>query len=316
MMKEYWLLLESYVFLWSNASETLIYNSLSGKGLEFKNTNELKLIIEQLEDKVNLYCTGINDLDLQNASIREFVDAVRENYCGDIFDKSLFTQKPIVVIPDLHVDNEKLRSDETAQFDVNAYKWYVEKNLLELTIYLTGDCTLKCKDCDTACKQIKWCHKNEAFLPKKTLFELLNQIRYTSVFEVKFFGGNIFQYPYLDELINELKGYRIKKSFYCDFRLLPIRKTQLEIFEKEGFQLHVLVDLSDLKQKIDRDFFEGKYQFSFIFRVSSILEYETACRIIDEEKIEATIVPFYNGSNLSFFEELVFQNTDDIVNTP
>jgi len=315
-MKEYWLLLESYVFLWSNASQMVIYNSLSGQGYLFNNTNELKQIIVQLENKENLYCTSINESDFQNASIREFVNFIRENYCGDIFDKSLFPQKPLVVIPDLHIDNEKFRSDEKALFDVNVYKWYVEKNLLELTIYLTGNCTLDCKDCNTACKQIKWCQKNESFLSKETVFELLNQVKYTSLFEVKFLGGNIFQLPYWEELIEELKSYRFKKSFYCDYRLMPTDKKQLEIFEDEDFQLNILVDLSGFKQEVSRDFLEGKDRFCYIFKVSSSEEYEEVCRIIEEEKIEATIFPFYNGNNLLFFEELVFQNTDDILNTP
>ena len=277
MMREYWLLLDSYVFLWRNASKAIIYNSLSGKGFVFENTNELKRIIERLDDKANLYCVVVNESDLQNASVREFVDAVRENYCGDIFDKSLFPQKPLVVIPDLHVDNEKFRSDETAQFNVNVYKWYVEKNLLELTIYLTGHCPLDCNDCNTACKQIKWCHKNEVVLPKETLFKLLNQIRYTSVFEVKFFGGDIFQYPYWDVLIEELKSYQFKKSFYCDSRLLPIHKKRLDIFDNEEFRLYVLVDLSDFKQETRRDILEGKHLFRYVFKVSSSEEYESAC---------------------------------------
>ena len=315
MIKEYWFYLETYVFLWSNSQEILLYNTLSGKGYLYSYAPELKPLVAQLEDKSNLYCITINETDLQNPAIRDFISSVRENFCGDLLDKSIFKQKPLVVIPELNVNEETYTGVETVKRDI-ASGIHAVKNLLELTVYLIGICDLDCKDCHNIYKQLTWCFKNRQVLPKELLFDILNQTRDTSVCEIKFTGGNVFTYPFWDEMIDELKKYSFKKSFYIDYRLLPSNHKQLEIFEEDkGFCLFILVDVSNNLEKTGIDNITVNQKYNYIFKINSINEFEIAKSIINKYQIESKIIPFYNGRNLQFFEENIFQDLDDILNT-
>ena len=315
MMKEYWFFLETYVFLWYNNEEILVYNTLSGKGFVYKKTEELGQIVKRLADKANLYCTIIKENDFENQSIKDFVSSIRENFCGEIFDKSIHQKKPLVIIPELNINEEFFRSDETEKKIDNSLKLHAEKNLLELTIFLTGQCNLNCYLCNSIYKQIPWCCKNESVLPIESLLQLLSQTKFTSLNYVRFFGGNIFQYPHWDKLIASIKGYSFIKSFYTDYRLLTYVKNQLEIFENEGFLLNIFVDISALKNEIAKEINYNK-NFNYIFRATSMEEYEFASEIIEKQSLKSKILPFYNGENLSFFEENIFQNLNEILNTP
>ena len=315
-MREYWLYLETYVFLWSNRREIIVYNTLSGKGYVYPDASELKSIVAQLEDKSNLYCISINEEDMKCPVVCDFIFSIRANFCGDLLDKSIFKQKPVVIIPELCVNEEAFISAKTFKRDIvsgiNAVK-----NLLELTIYITDDCPLNCKDCDQTYKQIAWCRKTKGknILAKEAFFDILTQCRNTSLSEIKIIGGNVFSYPFWDEIIDELKMYSCNKSFYIDHRLLPAKPEQLEIFEQnEGFSLCVLIDTSSINEQ-GNEKIPINQKYNYYFKIKSIAEYELAQSIIEQQQIESKIIPFYDGTNLQFFEDNIFQNLDDILNT-
>ena len=147
------------------------------------------------------------------------------------------------------------------------------------------------------------------------MFEVFKQTHYTSISEIKFIGGNVLSYPYWDELVDELKKYFFKKSFFIDYRLLQFDPVKLEIFNNNDFFLTVLVDVSAIRERIENGKLPINQNFSYLFKISSIEEYEIAQSIIGQFQIEAKVIPFYDGTNLSFFETYIFQYLDDIVNT-
>ena len=314
MKKEYWFYLETYVFLWSNSFEILIYNTLSGKGYLYDNAIELNPIVTKLEDKTNLYCITVNEEELNCPTIRDFISSIRENFCGDILDKSIYVQKPLVVIPELNVNEEVFTGDKVVKRD-SLSGIHAIKNLLELTVYLTGMCELECKDCHNAFQQMIWCHKGRQILPKEILFNMLKQTIHTSLNEVKFMGGNVFSYPFWDELIDELKHYSFKKSFYIDMRLFPYNQKQLRIFEESDFCLYLLVDILSNIEQINEGKIPVNQKYNYLFKIRSIEEYEIAQSVVERYQIESKIIPFYDGTNLPFFEDNIFQNLEDIVNT-
>jgi len=315
MMKEYWFYLETYVFLWSDYREILIYNTLSGNGYLYHNHPELRPVISGLEDKSNLYCITINENDLKVPAIKDFIHSIQENFCGDLLDKSVHTQKPLVVIPKLNVNEEVYTGVKTIKRDVTA-GIHAEKNLLELTVYLTGMCKLDCKDCRHTCRQIPWCFKNDRVLQKEILFNTLKQTVHTSLTDVKFMGGDVFSYPFWDELMDELKKYAFKKSFCADIRLPSSNPKQLEIFEETGFFLEILIDVSDSREQIIHREIPINPKYSYLFKIKSVEEYEIVQSILDRYPIESKIIPYYDGTNLSFFKDHIFQTLDEIINTP
>ena len=121
-----------------------------------------------------------------------------------------------MIIPELNVNEEIFIGEKTINRDIES-GLHADKNLLELTVYLTGKCELECDDCDCMYKQIAWCTKNGQILPTEKVFDMLEQTKYTSISDVKFIGGNIFLYPFWDELIEEFKKIFVQKK--CIYRL-------------------------------------------------------------------------------------------------
>lgn len=314
MIKEYWFYLETYVFLWSDSHVILIYNTLSGHGYLYNNVPELTPVVTGLKDKSNLYCVTIKESDMNNPAIKEFIFSIRENFCGDLLDKSIHMQKPLVIIPELNVNEEAFTGIKTMKPDI-ASGIHAERNLLGLTVYLTGICNLDCKDCRHTYRQVPWCFKNNQVLRKEVLFDTLKQTVNTSLSEVKFFGGNVFSYPFWSELIDELRGYSFIKSFYINCQLLTPTLKQLRLFEECGFFLYVLVDVSNTMEKIIHEEISFDSKYKYLFKIKSIKEYEFAQSIIDRHQLESKIIPFYDGTNLQFFKENIFQNLNDIINT-
>lgn len=315
-MKEYWFVLDAYVFLWSDEKEVLVYNSLSGKGFIYSLSKGLSVLIEALRLKENLYSVSINDDDLENKDIHHFIFSLRENFCGDIFAKSEFPQKPIVFVPELNINEDVNRDPETLNNNT-AFGEHVVRNLTDLVIELTGICGLSCPDCEHSYKQILWCHKNHTVLSFDKLESIFSQVKHTNVFEIKFIGGDIFSYPDWLKLMPELDKLACKKSFYFNYRLFENKYNEQTnmLLKKDDACLNVLIDLpqSLVDNFIPIPFDENRIEYSF--KVSSIEDYHASCSIIEQFDLHAKILPFYTGDNLEFFENNIFQTKDDILAT-
>ncbi|CDN30417.1 hypothetical protein BN938_0311 [Mucinivorans hirudinis] len=315
-MKKYWLLLESYVFLWSNEKEILIYNHLSGQGYLYRNSAELNPIVEQLKDKSNLYCTTICEEDLKKKTIGDFIADLRKNFCGDIFDTEFFPKKPVVIIPELTVNEETYLKTETVKRDVNRGV-NAMSNLLECTIHLTENCSLKCPDCNSVNKQLTWCcSEGNKVMTMQQVASILEQLQTASVHLVNFIGGDVFSYPHFDELMSELEKYHFNKKFYIDHRLISKHINKINQISKLGLNLVVLVNAIDTQ--IDDSILselENLSGVSVVFLISKPEEYQVAEEITTKHNLNSKIIPFFNSTNIDFFEEYVFQDLTDILDT-
>ena len=109
-MKRFWFFLESYVFVWTNHEAVLLYDSLSGKGVTWKLTDPVRTIVMELMKKENLYCMELTEDDLNVPEVTEFVSEIRRNFIGDLYSQEEFRQKPLVIVPEVSV-NENLEND-------------------------------------------------------------------------------------------------------------------------------------------------------------------------------------------------------------
>ena len=315
-MKEYWLILESYVFIWSDSKEVLLYNSLLNKGFAYKVTPHLKSLIKDIENKENLYCISIRDSDLANPFINNFISSLRYNCCADLYAKDKFPNKPFVFIPELNINEEEFIGRKNVKKDL-LWGMHAVNNLLEVVIYLTGNCDINCDDCNKTSKQILWCNKNKDVLSTKSLMLLLKQIINSSVQNIKIVGGDILSYPYLNEFISELQKYIITKNIYINYKHITDNNLDmLYTIEKNGFVINILIDQLNLIQN-DKIFFilNEHSDFKFIFKITSINEYNDVSLLVDRYGLNARIIPFYTGNNLSFFSDFIFQDQEDILNT-
>jgi pseudo-rSAM protein len=284
-------------------------------GHVYQNSERVTSIVKQLADKSNLYCVSILDEDLRDPKVHQFILSLRENFCGDLWDKDTCPQKPIVVIPELSVNEASFRGDLKADRSVIAPA-HAGNNLLSLTMHLTGCCSQDCQDCQNTFRQITWCTKSGNYtIPKEQLFGLFHQLEGTVLNEIKFIGGDVFSIDYCDDLIDNISNYSIKKSFFLHHKLVPRYLERFEIFKKEDFDLWILVDIhseNEIQQLIDT---VKNIRCNYIFKITNVAEYNIINGLIETNDIKARIVPYYNKNNFGFFAENIFQTEEDILNT-
>ena len=140
-MKKYWFIIETYVFLWKKDSSVLVYNTLSGHGYTYNCTPLMSSFIDKLISPENLYCISIDEEFLNEPSILEFVNSMQTKFCGTLFDREIFPQKPIVVVPRVNISEDVERTESSDIFGDN-----VLRNLTDIFIELTGQCNNSCPD--------------------------------------------------------------------------------------------------------------------------------------------------------------------------
>lgn len=306
-MIKYWLILDSYVFIWKVRNKTLVYNTLSGQGFEALLSPVLERIVDSLLNMDNLYCVEVSDLDLVDPILNQFVSQLKSNFSGDIILQSELKHKPVSIVPRLNI-NEQVDRDYGKIENFESFGHHIVKNLLELTIYLDGN-----MESSFLHKQFIWSLKGENVLDRKRLTLLFDRVRNTRVLDFNIVSQNLFEYPSFDLLLDYLEKYSKRVSFFTDYNSIK-ECTQLDTLAKnEHFSLYLLVDqlmdvrmLEDLKKK--------EYDFKYITYITSIEEYNNVLSLSKQLEIDMKIFPLFKN-NIQFFKENVFLNRDDILNT-
>ena len=114
MMKKYWLLLESYVFVWKNTDKILFYNTLSGKDLMVDSNCLVNQLIDDLLSETNHYCIELTEDDMKEPEISSLIHLLRNMYMADLYEQSLCPQKPLVVTPSVSMNEDSDRTLENS----------------------------------------------------------------------------------------------------------------------------------------------------------------------------------------------------------
>ena len=306
-MRKYWLILDSYVFLWKDEHKVVVYNSLSGKGFENSLSPVLKEIVTSLLDIANLYCIEISDSMKDDPSVNQFIGKLRTYFCGDIVLQSNSKRKPISVVPQLNI-NEEVGRDYGDVANFETFGHHVVKNLLNLTIYLDGNV-----ENSDLCKQFLWSMKGNEVLEKEKLLLLFDRVKNSRVMDFDIVSQDLFGYPSLDLLLDSLSKSAKKVSFYTDYLSVKDKRQLDRILQCKDYNLYLLVDRPLQLEVLDTLTKECK-GVRYVTYVTSMEEYEEMLGLMDRYKIEIKIYPYYNG-NKDFFESSVFLDKDDILNT-
>lgn len=314
-MKEYWLYLEPYAFIWSNEKYILLYNTLSKKGCLSNNSKSTQRLVSELEDQNNLYSVSISDDKLRESEIIDFINFIRFSFCGDLIDKSIYANKPLIIYPLLNINDDVYGDIDTASNnEILGQK--IVNNLTDISVYLGGACSNNCKYCDSKYKQIGWCNQSESMLDFDKLCAFISTIQCAPAFDLKFYGGNLFGYLYWDKLLDELQKYSYNNVFYIDYRFLINQKNKMHQLIKLEYRLTVLIgDLHDRQILIDiiEDFGDA---IKYVFSVESEDDFSLVSEFISNCGLKNTqILPYYNNCNLDFFETYIYQSEDDILLT-
>ncbi len=314
MKKKYWLILDSYVFIWSNKDSVLIYNSLSGKSFALTITDQLSLVIDRLQVKENLYCIEISSNELVNIEIKGFIKLLRTHFCGDLLDQSISNKKPLVYIPELNINEEIDRTENLVKSDA-VFGQEVVRNLSEITFYVTGECRVGCHNCDKTNKQLEWCCNENNELEINSIKNFIRKNKKNAIQRLNFFGGDLFNYSYLDELLQYLNAFNVNQQFYSHYTLLPTKASIWKYIQKDNCNLNLLIDGS-FNEGLLIDAIETtlkhEIRANFNFIVEDEDQYEYISDIIEKYELSSKIQPHYNGSNLKFFKDHIYLTEEDL----
>ena len=212
---EYYLYLESYVFLFVRKENALLYDSFSGNFYPLNFGGELRKVLEDLLELKNMYVVPMTAEMLNDKYVQDFVHLVRTHFLGDLVPVSICHTKPILFPAVLDFQFNK----------TNAVKEKGEKvlsNLNELIIYATGACSNETcsQNCNSFSKQSLFCKKeNDAsFLDIHILKSYLDSQQLKEL-PIHIVGGDLSSYPYWNDLAALSSEYE-KMDYYIHIHRL------------------------------------------------------------------------------------------------
>ena len=302
--KTYWICLHNWVHVSIKTDAVLLYNTRNGQFIITKNPKQIDLI-NQLHERKNLGTTLIDDIILQDADLKTFIEEAQQKEIFSLIEYRENFPRPIQLMPVLNIqrDIEKIKKEKDRSIGEEIIYY-----LTELTLFVNNQCGLQCSFCNDAVKQFLCCssQNNTKYLDVSVLQSIAKQIKILQGLKLNIIGGNIFQYPE----IKQIPAIFPENKIYYWFHYSNFQSNIIDF----SSQFDVLVDfplkkeiLTACKNQLPKE----TTQFHFI--VSSVENITTARSLIDEFSIENfEFHPFYTGMNNKFFEENVYLNEEDI----
>lgn len=308
--KNYWLYIAPYVYCCIKNKQALLYNTQSGVSLEIKNY-DIILLLQSLHEKKNLGAISCKGETLMKSPYLEFISEFCKKEMGNIVDVSQMPKKPIQMMPVVNlqcdIDDLKKMEDRDTGEDVFQY-------LLELNIYLNNVCDQDCLYCDKYFRQSLCCQTNDHAntICISTLRNVLSQIRYGTVGKLNLLGGDVFKYPYYNDLSSLLLDFKCQIHIWNHYANYMDNKIL-----NPDFIYNVIVPFPMIEHLWKRCLSSLKdLQVRFHFYITQVEEYEEIEEIIEKYEIEKySIHPVYIETNHDFFKEYVYTNKEDILQT-
>jgi pseudo-rSAM protein len=308
---QYKFYIHPFVYFSKADDKILLYNTNTGEYIE-NSFPICKQLITDIYEPKNL---GIIDLVakyLEDTDAIEFINEIIEKDFGKRIEVKPNMPKLINLLPILNLqdDIDRLREDEEHNVGEKSLQY-----LNELNIYLNNVCHLNCLYCDLYSKQIKSCNKekNNTYIQADKIKEILDSLEYAPLKRVNFLGGNIFDYPFLKELTESIKGYDF--DFHYWVHIKNLRNIDLEIDSHKDILIDFPIDIELVKQSI-KNYKENK-KVIYHFLIENDSQYEETNAIIKATEIaNYQIVPVYTGANISFFENNIYLEKKDIFASP
>jgi len=320
-MRKYWLYIENYVFISVRKEKILIYNTLSGKSLEYSTDTEVGELIKRLNLPSNFQIVSISDSDLEKKSIKQFIDDIRNYFMGDIISTDYSKGKPLQMMQKLKIQNElkRLKADIDRSLGENLMNY-----LSEISLFINSDCLQNCVLCDQEVyKQFLCCTKREAKIELELakIKDIFKEIDYKSLLNFNILGGDIFRYSEFEELFVFLNSLEINKTIFSQYLNLEINPKKLKnLADHKNLRIFIPVDFPFSEDKLISiaDFLNrNSIEHQWMFFILNEKEYEQAENmVLKMMSASSTFLPIYNGNNIEFFKENVFLNQKDFEDAP
>ena len=307
-MEKYKFLIYNYVYVSKTPKgEILLYDTKNGNRYE-TTLPVASEIIDEVYKPENLGVMDILDEYWENPEAKEFMDTVVKMNLGKLVKVEPDMPGIINLLPILNLqdDVEKIRKDPELDIGENSLRY-----LNELNIYLNSECKLNCPYCDWYYRETKCCFKysKNVNMAVNDIQMVLDDLTDAPIQRINFLGGNILLYPYLDELFTLLKKYEF------DFHFFIHLQNAVDKPFTTGFHRDIIVNYPVDESVIDKFINENRQNESvtYHFFVENEQQYIHTEHFIEKETIKNyQITPIYTGENLSFFEENIYLNREDI----
>lgn len=305
-------------------NDILLYNTLNGKQLVYKNNSKIVKLLKRMISKKNLNTVIEEAGILKEKILDQFLKKSRRMELIQWYEYSKTnknSKKPVSLpaILNLHRDRKKMIS-EPGRDPGEDIKKYLHKINIYINSYKRSvhDSTLFIR----GYKQILFPYSLEEYNELKIykVQKIMDQIKELNVYKITILGGNIFQHKEINDLFKYLVQLPINKElgvFYKDINsdclsLIDWKKAQnmdIRIFIEPKFQKNELLKCVELLQKLN---ITTNYQFS--------IQCEKDANHINEmiELLNGSdffVKPFFNGRNYNFFKKNVFIKNTDLKNT-
>ncbi len=307
--KDYWLYIVPHVYCNMKENQALLYNTLSGDCMEVAG-QEVMALLKSLHEKKNLGCIHCRGMQLNLSPVREFVSEFCRKDMGGVADLSRVPEKPIQLMPvlNLQYDMEKLKTQDERSIGEDLLKY-----LLGLNIYLNSECHQQCPHCKHYFRQNICCTtfsgKKPQALDLCVLQNVLEQIRYGLVGQLNLLGGNLFNYPYYEELSDLLIPFAGRTHFWNHYTAFSFHKRFISDFIQDIVVTFPLQEDEWRHCVTLLEHLDARYHFFIIDEE----EYKEAVCLIEKYGIKKyAFHPTYTGDNNVFFEKYVFLNRSDI----
>lgn len=303
-MSDRWFVLYPDTFLWIKKDKGLVYNSSNHAMIVFANCGKSAIIVKTLLNIESLYRVLLTEDILQDPEVYRWINEAVDKKCGNIVFGNTFNNLPVSLKPVLKI-----------QDDVDYYKWMhkqgidgnIIQNLHHLIFYINGSEFGN----ELYGKQTVYPEPSGLTLDTEKICRFVMNARASSFLSDISLVGDPLKIPELLETVNKLQNI-------CPVTIyITIQDFVNELSQLKGWlsivKFNVLVtDYKMLEQLLEAKLYE---QVRYTFLITSEDEYEIAIGYIDEYSLEEmNIVPLYTETNLSFFEECLYMNEEELHN--
>lgn len=294
------LVIEPYVDIVVGSKSVLLYNSLSGDRCV---SSEQTIVSLFSRDNNNLYSFVVSAQIFNDNKFIEFAHDISRKGIGKVLQSK-------VVAP------VQLNSAHNLQFinitNKSSKQQISHLNIVDVALYLNG-ATQK-KTYADAYKQFLCCKKGNGHIKFNHIVSFLEPLRdNNSIVRIHLLGGYIFEYPQIETLLHFLEDKFPKSVLYihCNF----VDLTEACVLTSEHKHKFIVTIYPD--DDTERLSMITGLECDFQFVVESENDLENVEQLVSNFHIgKYSIVPYYNGMNMEFFEENVFTTVDDILQQP
>ncbi len=314
---QYWLYIETYVHISLKRESILLYNTLSGKALEYSGNEKILNLVRNIKSPKNLQVYLVTEEMLNDPEIFQFINDVRRYFMGDLLDASYSKGKPVQMMPIIKIqkDVNYLKKQDNRSIGED-----LAGNLDQIFLYLNNECLRNCDICSVGYKQFPCCttgkgKKRELEIAK--IKKLLEEASGCILSNLNILGGNIFRYSKFKELVGIINHFPARKVYFAHYFNIAKEAGRVKFLNPKSSLVKILVSSPVVPDplKAARDILKSnRLESKFVFLIQSEEEFEKAEAIISVLSIEDyDYQPWYNGKNLEFFRENIFTTKEEIL---